>query len=84
MDTKNVMNCYLNATINSKLVLIIIFASLYIQMVYDWLQAMVLNWRMWLSFISLPDFLTTAQLFWTDDTVSWMHIDIPILRLSST
>lgn len=35
MDTKNVMNCYLNATINSKLVLIIIFASLYIQMVYD-------------------------------------------------
>lgn len=52
MDTKNVMNCYLTATINSKLVLIIIFAFPYIQIVYDWLHAMVFNWQMWLSFIS--------------------------------
>lgn len=35
MDAKNGMNCYLNATINSKLVLIIIFAFPYMRLVYD-------------------------------------------------
>lgn len=79
------MNCYLNATINSKLVLIIIFAFPYIQMVLWLITCNGSQLEDVIVFYFLATFfLTTAQLFWTDDSVFWMHIDNPILGLSST